>query len=30
MAETLGNSIPGATVHEDTIVPAGEPWSAPM
>ncbi len=28
MAETLGNSIPGATVHEDTIVPAGEPWSA--
>ncbi len=28
MAETLGDSIAGATVHEDTIVAAGEPRSA--
>ncbi len=28
MAETLVNSIEGATVHEDTVVPACEPWSA--
>ncbi len=28
MAETLGDSIPGATVHEDTVVPACDPWSA--
>ena len=28
MAGTLGNSIPGAILHEDTVVAAGEPWSA--
>ena len=28
MAVTLSNSIDGATVHEDTVVPACEPWSA--
>ena len=28
MVGTIGNSIPRATIHEDTIVPACEPWSA--
>ena len=28
MAETRDTLIPGATVHEDTVVPACEPWSA--
>ncbi len=28
MATVTENPIPGATIHEDTVVPACEPWSA--
>ncbi len=28
MASETESPIPGATIHEDTIVPACEPWSA--
>ena len=28
MASATGGPIPGAAIHEDTVVPAGEPWSA--
>ncbi len=28
MTKATENPIPGAAIHEDTVVPAGEPWSA--
>ena len=28
MTTATDTAIPGATVHEDTVVPACEPWSA--